>query len=534
VPVRRQELPFTLVACLALTACGKGDSDMTRVNDVTPQEASELPAAAAPNVVNIAPDGAAEPSLEEDPGAYRAPTPVIDGTARVYPLANNVWIFPEPNPARQWIGFLWFGASVTLREPRPARGAGCDGAWYAIEPRGYVCVDDERATLDPEHPLVRKLAAVAPNLVSPWPHRYGESIDLRRYPELPSPRLQRMKEWYYSLHQERVERARIGELPSELAGVDLTPANELTPELLPPPGQAWKGGYDRLRARSTVAWSRETQYEGRAFLLADDLWWMPKDRVITYPTVTFHGVHLGRDAELPLAFFRGEDRPKYLRTADGFTASADHFTRLSWVELTGERVALGADLYLETKQPGVYVRAADAVVPEPRATTPWGTPLDAAIDERAPQRGHRTWIEASILGGWLLAYEGQKPVFATLISAGRGGPARRGADAILSAATPTGTFKINGKFATATMVSVSEAIHSAVPWAQNFSGPYAIHAAYWHNAWGELKSGGCINVSPIDARWLFYEFSEPRIPENWHGVRWLPSLEAATTLIVRR
>jgi lipoprotein-anchoring transpeptidase ErfK/SrfK len=124
-------------------------------------------------------------------------------------------------------------------------------------------------------------------------------------------------------------------------------------------------------------------------------------------------------------------------------------------------------------------------------------------------------------------------VFATLISAGRGGAPVAGRDPVETASTPTGRFKITGKFATATMVAPNEVVHSEVPWAQNFSGPHALHAAYWHDDWGELASGGCINLSPRDARWLS-EFSEPRLPEGWHGVRWLPELEASTTLIVRR
>jgi len=84
------------------------------------------------------------------------------------------------------------------------------------------------------------------------------------------------------------------------------------------------------------------------------------------------------------------------------------------------------------------------------------------------------------------------------------------------------------------MVSPSDLVHSEVPWNQNFSGPYALHAAYWHDRWGELASGGCINVSPIDGRWLYEEFTEPRVPPGWHGVRWLPQLEPSTKLIIHR
>jgi lipoprotein-anchoring transpeptidase ErfK/SrfK len=79
----------------------------------------------------------------------------------------------------------------------------------------------------------------------------------------------------------------------------------------------------------------------------------------------------------------------------------------------------------------------------------------------------------------------------------------------------------------------TELIHADVPWAQNFSGPHAIHGAYWHDSWGELKSGGCINVSPIDGKWLF-EFTEPTVPIGWHGVRWDPSKGPATGIIINR
>jgi hypothetical protein len=83
------------------------------------------------------------------------------------------------------------------------------------------------------------------------------------------------------------------------------------------------------------------------------------------------------------------------------------------------------------------------------------------------------------------------------------------------------------------MEAPHELIHSDVPWTQNFSGPHALHGAYWHNDWGELKSGGCINVSPIDGKWL-YEFTEPAVPPDWHAVRWDPKNEPSTTLIVHR
>jgi hypothetical protein len=239
------------------------------------------------------------------------------------------------------------------------------------------------------------------------------------------------------------------------------------------------------------------------------------------------------------------------------------------VELTGERVRVGDELYAGTVAPGVWVRESDAVIPTPRALTPWGGRVEGRAerleDERSdgsregptnfvssPGAGaasgsvagtgavsaggaheHSTWIEVSIEGGWLLAYEGARPVYATLISPGKGGAAKPGEDPLERHASPVGTYPISGKFVTSTMEAPGDLIHSDVPFAQNLIGPYAIHAAYWHDHWGYPESGGCINLSPIDAKWMF-DFTEPRLPAGWHGVRWLPKQGPSTLVILHR
>ena len=48
--------------------------------------------------------------------------------------------------------------------------------------------------------------------------------------------------------------------------------------------------------------------------------------------------------------------------------------------------------------------------------------------------------------------------------------------------------------------------------------PFALHAAYWHDRFGEPKSGGCVNLSVQDAKWLF-SWTEPQVPATWHSVR---------------
>jgi len=104
-----------------------------------------------------------------------------------------------------------------------------------------------------------------------------------------------------------------------------------------------------------------------------------------------------------------------------------------------------------------------------------------------------------------------------------------------TAATPIGPCRFEGKFVWATMVSSTDSsiVHSEVMYVQNFHGAHALHGAYWHDGWGELKSGGCVNLSPKDSQWLFH-WTEPRIPPGWHGLRSVASFGPPTIVRVRR
>lgn len=507
----------------------------------TPPQGSDVAAAPTAAVPTADPSELAEgPARLERHLARRPP---VDGTPRVYPKTRNVWVRGSPRSDTQWIGFLWFGSSVKLRDPNPIAGHGCK-TWYAIEPRGYVCVDGERATLDPDDPALQEIFPHSPDRSQPNPHpSYGESIDAERYHHPPTEMRMRAREWDFRFHQARIATAQAGgALHESLLGIDLKLPDDLAPVFSALP-RGMQEGHKRLIARSAVAWTREFTHEGRAMVLTDDLVWVPKDRIRDYPEVEFEGVHLVRagsdaatgerhQAQLPLAFFRGRHRQRYRETEAGFVESGERYARLSWVELTGERKRSDDVEYALTRS-GDWIRVDEAVIPKPRDKTPWGADVFGEDTTPKPPRGRRTWIDVSVEGGWMLAYEGTQPVFATLMSPGKGGAPHGNIPTLKTSSTPTGRFKITGKFVTATMIAPNELVHSAVPWAQNFSGPYAIHGAYWHDRFGEPMSGGCLNLSPRDGSFIF-DFTEPRIPEGWHGVRWLPNEEAATTLLITR
>jgi hypothetical protein len=44
-----------------------------------------------------------------------------------------------------------------------------------------------------------------------------------------------------------------------------------------------------------------------------------------------------------------------------------------------------------------------------------------------------------------------------------------------------------------------------------FNKDVGLHAAYWHDRFGYPSSHGCVNLSPLDARWLF-DWTTPQLP----------------------
>jgi lipoprotein-anchoring transpeptidase ErfK/SrfK len=124
-------------------------------------------------------------------------------------------------------------------------------------------------------------------------------------------------------------------------------------------------------------------------------------------------------------------------------------------------------------------------------------------------------VDVSILAQTLVLWEGATPVYATLVSTGKDGLG----DPKTTHSTPTGLFRVYQKHVTTTMDS-DMADHEFelrdVPWVMYFNGGYALHGAYWHDDFGRARSHGCVNLAPIDARYVFF-WTEPSVPEHWHA-----------------
>jgi hypothetical protein len=435
------------------------------------------------------------PTVTASPAPRAAPRPAPPAPPRLGALDVGVYVRQSPRAQSPEIGVLALGTQI-VRSPTPVSHAGCPGGWFAVEPEGYVC-HGRVTTLEPEqHPLIEAARQLT------GPHRFFESTgEAPLYRKLPTPSEQRRSEPELERHLRSVAAPQASEeLPAFLQHHALSPW-----ALVHTPGDL-RPRVKFVPARSTVAASRELAFEGRSFLVTSELLVVPRDRLRELEPSNFSGVQLdGELHRLPLAFVRGEDRPKF-RLADRMQPAGE-FPRLSKLALTGRSLTQRGASYLELGS-GDFIREADATVVREQA--PRG--FELAPGEK--------WIDIHIFKGTLVAYEGERAVFATLISPGAHGYRREnGKPARFT--TPTGTFRLEWKHRSTTMTPDPERLSyylAEVPHTQFFHMPFALHTAYWHDRFGEPKSGGCVNLSPSDARWLF-EWTLPRVPDGWHGVR---------------
>ncbi|MFO0616038.1 MAG: L,D-transpeptidase [Polyangiaceae bacterium] len=479
-----------LALALALSACGRVDPPGRLETDPAP---STLPRPVATVVA---------PSAPEEPTAL----PVLDKSRqepgqgeKIASLAMRTWVYDEPRDGSRKLGYLRAGAVVD-RAAESAGTKGCEGGWYRVEPRGYVCVG-KGATLDLNDPIVLSMPR-APRRGEPTPYLYVMSGS-------PPPNL------YFRLptedDQSRVEGGGVKNHAIEQRHVfDAFPTDPI-PEFLAagknlpqPYGSTKELSYSvhRGRAKEESAFGLVTTFEwtNRLFGMTTELDLIPLDRTKPARISKVDGVkleHGGRPA-----FVLASGTTFYHQVNGRLVAAGPAPPRSGW-ELTGKSEG-GATGLLETTTDGLWLPAPGVVV---------GDLTKDRVDYAT--RG-RKWISVSIRKQLLIAFEGETPVYATLISSGRGGMS----DPDETTATIRGSFFIRSKHVSGTMDGDETSEDSFdlrdVPYIQYFHEGYALHAAYWHDDFGKERSHGCVNLPPAAAAWLF-EWTDPPVPKDWHG-----------------
>ncbi|MEO8707033.1 MAG: L,D-transpeptidase [Kofleriaceae bacterium] len=188
-----------------------------------------------------------------------------------------------------------------------------------------------------------------------------------------------------------------------------------------------------------------------------------------------------RDSRKPITTFTGEGER---------TGSIPGRTVVHVLEVNNEFVRIDSTRWISSKD----VRVAS------RSTPPPGT------------RADEKWFDIELDQQVLVAYEGTRPVYATLVSTGKLKPKHYTPPVVARIFAKHETAHMNSEQADAEAYSVAD-----VPWTMFYDGNYALHTSYWHDSFGGPMSHGCINLAPRDAR-LLYRWSSPDVPPGWTSV----------------
>ncbi len=173
----------------------------------------------------------------------------------------------------------------------------------------------------------------------------------------------------------------------------------------------------------------------RRFAITADLRLAPASKIKPDTGSPFHGIELGKGVEAPLAFVRSQGAHAF-KIVHGKVVASDPVEYRAAYGLSGTmRTVEGVKYYRTTDKHWLSQRDVGLAVPP--ATWP----------DEAKQG--KKWVEISITNQTLVMWEGQKAVYATLVSTGQAGLD----DPKKTTATVRGVFHIRNKHVTATMDS---------------------------------------------------------------------------------
>jgi hypothetical protein len=251
--------------------------------------------------------------------------------------------------------------------------------------------------------------------------------------------------------------------------------------------------------------------------------WIPLSQLVPFKPSPFAGSPVEANGALDFAWVATDVSPVYGAPAPRGKPSAKRarFERVLWRE---ERVAPnGGGTMVRVSEDGAteaqWMRARDLAHPT------LSTPPDEAGGASASER----WIDVDLAAQVLVAYDGTTPVFATLVSTGRG-----------ENATPVGVHRLWVKLRASDMENLSDENDDGdndrfsiedVPYVQYFDRGVALHGAFWHHDFGRVHSHGCVNLAPKDAAWLF-GFTAPHVEAGWDSA-YPTEIEPGTLVRVR-
>jgi lipoprotein-anchoring transpeptidase ErfK/SrfK len=392
------------------------------------------------------------------------------------PFKNDQVLQTMPDVSASRRGGVTLGSRLPVYGAR--RGAGCEGRWWLVGPYAWLCSDAAELSVDePSPPLLPAsegfLSTLPPKVV-------GEGLPYR----------------YFFVGKDGASGFR-----------DLVHADEEAPD------QDFEAGF-------AVAITEERVAHGERWGRTRNGEWIALRELGEAHPASFKGEDVSASGSLDFAWVSPDRANVYAApTASKVVGSRVHFEVVPWRE---EQAAPGGAMVRVSDDgaPAAWMRARDLL--RPKLAPPPEDIGGAATQER--------WIDIELASQTLVAYEGARPVYATLVSTGRGPVGSE-------SATPPGVHRIWVKLRSTNMGNLqnedAEEHYSIedVPYVQFFDKAVALHGAFWHRSFGHVHSHGCVNLAPADAAWLF-GFTSPHVPAAWSAA--LPvRIEPGTTVRVR-
>jgi len=480
----------------------------------------------------------------------QVPVPPEDGP-KLAPVAMIVGVRAKPQPDAEIVGTLRVGARVS-RSAEPVTRRECPGGWYAVRPLGFVCAGAD-ATIALDHPIARAIQ-VEPDRTKPMPYKYAFLRAIApNYMRVPTKEEQFRYEMRLERHlksfeklQEKWDALDVGanDVPLDERGIALAKI----PDHAVPMDQSvryggngddrvpwWLNGgrkipnlasfkvppyavmASRMKRHGGVAligtFVTDESAQNRRFAITTDARLLPADKLKADSGSPFHGFEI-RKLGLPIGIVRKRDARAY-RSEDGRFMQGGAVGLRELVTLTGNSRRAGGERFVEGRD-GRWFSSDDlGIVAKPSALPAW-------------VKKNTKWIDISLANQTLTLWEGDTPAYATLVSTGRDGMGEPGK----TLSTPQGIFRIYQKHVTTTMdsdVADHEFELRDVPWVMYFKGGYALHGAYWHDDFGRPRSHGCVNLAPIDARYVF-QWSSPGVPDHWQATYAGDTTESGTVI----
>ncbi len=482
-------------------------------------------------------------------------------------LVPSAAIYAEPKSEKDTkLGYAQSGARLAIKE-QPKPGEHCPSGWAELVDGGFVC--SNVGTLDDKEPRT-KFTLRVPNLDELLPYTYARNAKNGTPMYKTVPTRDQMKHYEPYLASESQSAKKDGpDSKSSTSEQNPTPAPSTSnttaaapssspssaTSVSPPPPVAstappqedentpwWQrqNAEDKLHEMKLsdlrsdsddilaqrmvkgfyVAVDRTFRWNSRTWYKTTKHMVVPADRFAIAGPSDFKGVELGDDWQLPVAWVCGglESAATYEIDADGKRIrAAGKVSHFEPIQLTDATTEIKGVAYVGLKG-GKWIKRSQV-----RMTNP-GTPPDGIKDDEH-------WIDINLSQQTLVAYAGTRPVFATLISSGKSSKIKD-----KDHSTPIGTWRIREKHITTTMdgdgTAAGDLPYSIedVPYVMYFFRSYAVHGAFWHRNYGVQMSHGCVNLSPLDAKRLFF-LTDPPLPQGWHGI-WSSSTRPGSWVVV--